>query len=74
MVQTKGVYWMFGVPETSEFTKPRGSYEFCGFSLRKNQERASKFGSILGRHRRLVNNPSGGGQQPGGHRIGLDLL
>ena len=28
------------------FTKPPGSYEFCGFSFRKNQERASKFGSI----------------------------
>ena len=45
----KGVYQIFGVPETSEFTKPPGSYEFCGFSFRKNEERASKFGSILGR-------------------------
>ena len=25
-----------------------GSYEFCGFSFRKNQERASKFGSVFG--------------------------
>ena len=41
----------FGVPEKSEFTKPPGSYEFCGFSFRKNQERASKFGSILGHDR-----------------------
>ena len=46
----------FGVPETSEFTKPPGSYEFCGFSFGKNQEGASKFGSILGRDRGLVNN------------------
>ena len=44
--------------ETSEFTKPPGSCEFCGFPFRKNQERASKFGSILGRDRGLVNNCS----------------
>ena len=42
----------------SEFTKPPGSCEFCGFSFRKNQERASKFGSILGRGQGLVNNCS----------------
>ena len=53
------------VPETSEFTKPPGSYEFCGFSFRKNQERASKFGSILGRDRGLVNNcPAAVGRAP----------
>ena len=45
-------------PGMSEFTKPPGSYEFCGFSVRKNQERASKFGSILGHDRGLVNNCS----------------
>ena len=49
---------IFGVPETSEFTKPPASFEFCGFSFRKIQERASKFGSILGRDRGLVNNCS----------------
>ena len=39
---------------TGEFTKPPGSHEFCGFSFRKTmQERASKFGSILGRDRGL---------------------
>ena len=43
-----------GVPETSKFTKPPGSCEFCGFSYRKNQERASKFSSILGRDRGLI--------------------
>ena len=42
----------------SEFTKAPGSYEFCGFSFRKNQKRASKFGSILGRDRGLVSNCS----------------
>ena len=26
---------MFGVPDTSEFTKPSGSYELYGFSFRK---------------------------------------
>ena len=36
----------------------QGSYEFCGFSYRKNQERASKFGSILGHDWGLVNNRS----------------
>ena len=41
-----------------EFTKPPGSYEFRGFSFRKNQEGASKFGSILGRGRASVNNCS----------------
>ena len=54
----KGENKISGVPETSEFTKPPGSYEFCGFSFRKNQERASKFGSILGRDRGLANNCS----------------
>ena len=49
---------MFGVPQTSEFTKRQRSCEFGGFSFRKNQERASKFGSILGRDRGLVNNCS----------------
>ena len=49
---------MFGVPKTSEFTKPPGSYELCGFSYRKNQEKASKFGSILGCDRGSVNNCS----------------
>ena len=28
----KGVYYVFGVPETSEFIKPPGSYECCGLS------------------------------------------
>ena len=51
-------YWFFGVPETSEFTKPPGTYEFCGFAFQKNQEGASKFGSILGHGRGLVNNCS----------------
>ena len=37
---------------------PPGSYEFCGSSYRKNQERASKFGSVFGRDRGLVNNCS----------------
>ena len=41
-------HFHFGVPETSEFTKPP----------RKNQERASKFGLILGHDRGLVNNCS----------------
>ena len=54
----KGGLLNFRFPETSEFTKPPGSCEFCGFSSRKNQERASKFGSILGRGRGLVNNRS----------------
>ena len=31
---------------------------FVAFSFRKNQERASKFGSILGRDRGLINNCS----------------
>ena len=44
--------------KTSEFTKPLGSYEFCGFSFRKSQERASKFGSILGHDWGLINNCS----------------
>ena len=57
-VQTKGVYSILGVPETSEFTKPPSTYEFCGFCFRNNQERASKFGSILDRDRGLVNNCS----------------
>ena len=58
-VQTKGVYKIFGVPERSQFTtKPPGSYKFCGFSFRKNQERASKFGSILGLDQGLMNNCS----------------
>ena len=30
-VQTKGVYQIFGVPETSEFAKPPGLFESCGF-------------------------------------------
>ena len=25
---------IFGVPKMSEFTKPPGSYEFCGFAYR----------------------------------------
>ena len=54
----KGGLLIFGVPETSEFTKPPGWYEFYGFSFRNNQERASKFGSILGRDQGLVNNCS----------------
>ena len=54
-VQTKGGYQIFSVPETCEFTKPPGSYEFCGFPFRKNQERASKIGSILGGDQGLVN-------------------
>ena len=54
----KGVYLNFGVPEMSEFTKPPGSYEFCGFSFREDQEKAVNFGSILGRDQGLVNNCS----------------
>ena len=56
-LQTKGGL-LNSVPETSEFTKPQGSYECWGFSERENQERASKFGSILGHDRGLVNNCS----------------
>ena len=37
---------------------PRVRASFVAFSFRKNQERASKFGSILGRDRSLVNNCS----------------
>ena len=57
-VQTRGLTKFFCVPETGEFTKPPGSYEFCGFSFRKKQERAAKFGSILGRDRGLVDSCS----------------
>ena len=39
-------------------TKPPGSHEFSGFGFGKNQERASKFDSVLGRDRGLVNNCS----------------
>ena len=49
---------MCGVPETSEFTKPRVCTNFVAFSFRKSQERASKFSSILGRDPGLVNNCS----------------
>ena len=49
----------------SEFTEPPGSYEFRGFSFGRNQERASKFGSILGRDRGLVSNcPAAAGRAP----------
>ena len=56
----KGVYSTFGVPGTSEFTKPPGSYTNSVrlFLQKENQERASKFGSILGRDRGLVDNCS----------------
>ena len=37
---------------------PRACTNFVGFSFRKNQERASKFGSISGRDQGLVNNCS----------------
>ena len=37
---------------------PRVSTKLCGFAFRKNQERASKFGSTLGRDRDSVNNCS----------------
>ena len=37
---------------------PRVRTNFVAFSFRKNQEGASKFGSILGRHRGLVNSCS----------------
>ena len=40
------------------FVRTGAGVGFCGFPLRKNQERASKFGSILGRDRGLVNNCS----------------
>ena len=59
----KGIYIIFGVPETSEFTKPPASYEFYGFSFRKSQERASKFGSILGRDQGLLFGSSGDGTE-----------
>ena len=35
----RGFTKFFCVPETSEFTKPPGSYEFCGFSFRKNNRK-----------------------------------
>ena len=70
---------MFGVPETSIFTEPPGSYEFCGssFGNLKNQERASKFGWILGRDRGLVNNCSAtAGRAPNwtGRALNIDML
>ena len=35
----KGGLLNFSAPETSEFTKPLGSYEFCGVSFRKNNRK-----------------------------------
>ena len=37
-VRTNGVYLIFGVPETSDFTKPPASYEFCGFCLERTRK------------------------------------
>ena len=46
------------VPETSEFTKPPGSFEFVAFLLERATGKSLEFGSILGRDRGLVNNCS----------------
>ena len=45
---------------------PRVRANFVAFSFRKKQERASKFGSILGHNRVQYTTAR---QQPGGHRI-----
>ena len=50
---------------------PRVRTKFAAFSSRKNQERASKFSSILGRDRGSVNNCSAAA---GRALIGLDVL
>ena len=57
-VQKRGFTKFSVFLKRASLLNPRFRTNFVVFSYRKNQERASKFGSILGRDRGLVNNCS----------------